>query len=162
MLFRMYHAEWGGKPPAAVLAATKRPHQHSVPGASPTISGRRGYPAIKTTLSVLRRPSSENKNSACLVWHYHDDDLPGVAQRSDLSIRGLPFAKVSTGKIATSEIRQKNTANAFAAWERLGSHKTKNPTGTEPYAALERLGRLRRLGEPASFDHKGPDWFAVN
>jgi len=116
---------------------------HSVPLATVLAEGVRNQPDVSVLAAI-----EQNKLSV-LVWHYHDDDLPGAAAALDLSIRGLPV-KSSTAKLRHFRI-DKDHSNAFAAWERLGSPQ--NPAD-EQYAALEKAGQLTELGEPASLTIK--------
>jgi xylan 1,4-beta-xylosidase len=54
---------------------------------------------------------------AVLVWHYHDDDVPGPDAKVELAVRGLPrdFSRVVHYRIDADH------SNAYAAWQRLGS-----------------------------------------
>jgi xylan 1,4-beta-xylosidase len=80
-----------------------------------------------------------------LVWHYHDDDLPGPAAQIDIRLDGL-----SNNALAATQYRiDQEHSNAFAAWKRLGSPAAPTP---EQYAELEQAGQLAQLGGPTSFD----------
>ena len=54
---------------------------------------------------------------AILVWHYHDDDVPGADARIELAIAGLPRG---TPRLTHYRIDDGHS-NAYAAWQRLGS-----------------------------------------
>jgi len=73
--------------------------------------GVRGAPDV----GVMASRSPEE--IAVLVWHYHDDDVPGPDAQVELVIRGLPrdFSRVVHFRIDASH------SNAYAAWQRLGS-----------------------------------------
>jgi xylan 1,4-beta-xylosidase len=83
-------------------------------------------------------------NQRCLwvlVWHYHDDDLPGPQAAVELSVDGLPFAR---GEAKLEHFRiDEDHSNGFSAWKRMGSPQ--NPT-PDQYAALENAGQLAALG----------------
>jgi xylan 1,4-beta-xylosidase len=74
---------------------------------------------------------------AVLLWHYHDDDLPGPDAAISLKINGI------RGKAPTSatlfRIDDAN-ANAYAAWKRMGSPSAPNMT---QYEAMEQASVMR-------------------
>ncbi|WP_028965028.1 GH39 family glycosyl hydrolase [Sphingomonas phyllosphaerae] len=53
---------------------------------------------------------------AVLVWHYHDDDVPGAEAAVTLAVRG-----VRGGTRATLWRVDGENANAFAAWKKMGA-----------------------------------------
>jgi xylan 1,4-beta-xylosidase len=76
-----------------------------------------------------------------MVWHYHDDDVPGPDAAVALRFSGLPWADQD---IVLRHYRiDEDHSNAFTAWKRLGSPQT---LSQEQYAALEAAGRLAALG----------------
>ncbi len=78
-----------------------------------------------------------------LVWHYHDDDVPGPDAAVMLTLAGLPF---DVGEARLTHFRiDEDHSNAFAAWRRMGSPP--NPT-TKQYTALVQAGQLATLGPP--------------
>ncbi len=80
---------------------------------------------------------------AVMVWHYHDDDVPGPDATVQLSLKGLPFA---SGDARVTHYRIDDThSNAYAVWKRMGSPVA--PTRPQ-YTALEAAAQLARLGEP--------------
>jgi xylan 1,4-beta-xylosidase len=101
--------------------------------------GVRGAPDVSALASL-------DRNKLCvLVWHYHDDDVPGPDAAVTLTVDGLPAA---AGQAQLAHYRIDAThSNAFAAWQRLGSPPAPTP---EQYAQLEKAGRLERLEAPAT------------
>ena len=101
--------------------------------------GVRGAPDVSALASL-------DRNKLCvLVWHYHDDDVPGPDAAVTLTVNGLPAA---AGQARLTHYRIDTThSNAFAAWQRLGSPPAPTP---EQYAQLEKAGRLERLDAPAT------------
>jgi xylan 1,4-beta-xylosidase len=86
--------------------------------------------------------ASLDKGRLCvLVWHYHDDDVPGPAAAVNLMLDGLEFDKAVIEHFRIDE----EHSNSFAAWTKMGAPP--QPTA-EQYAQLERSGRLAPL-EPA-------------
>jgi xylan 1,4-beta-xylosidase len=78
-----------------------------------------------------------------LVWHYHDDDLPGPAAAVELSVGGLP---ADAGRVLLHHYRiDENHSNAYAAWKALESPSQPTP---EQYARLERAAQLALLTSP--------------
>ncbi|MEH3104957.1 MAG: beta-xylosidase [Sphingomonas phyllosphaerae] len=55
---------------------------------------------------------------AVLVWHYHDDDVPGARAAVTLALRGM---KGGARARATVWRVDGDHANAFAAWKKMGS-----------------------------------------
>jgi xylan 1,4-beta-xylosidase len=79
-----------------------------------------------------------------MIWHYHDDDLPGPDAAVELEVRGLPTAAESV-QVRHYRIDEEHS-NAFTAWKRMGEPQSPSP---EEYALLEEAGRLAQLAPPA-------------
>ncbi|MFT4637322.1 MAG: xylan 1,4-beta-xylosidase [Verrucomicrobiales bacterium] len=79
---------------------------------------------------------------AIMLWHYHDDDLPGSDAFIDLLIDGLSD-NVKSSSLKHYRIDEMHS-NAFSAWKRMGCPQKPTP---EDYAKLEAAGRLAQLGE---------------
>jgi xylan 1,4-beta-xylosidase len=78
-----------------------------------------------------------------LVWHHHDDDVPGPSAQIELSFDQLA---VPDGPVLLQHFRiDKDHSNAFEAWKRLDSPQ--RPT-LEQYAGLERASQLALLTSP--------------
>lgn len=75
-----------------------------------------------------------NERIAVLLWHYHDDDVPGADAAVNLKIKGMrePFS-------ATLWRVDGERANSFAAWKAMGSPQSPNAT---QYADLEKASEL--------------------
>jgi xylan 1,4-beta-xylosidase len=54
-----------------------------------------------------------------LVWHYHDDDVPGPDAAVELALTGLPV-KEGAARLTHYRIDDRHS-NAYAEWQRLGS-----------------------------------------
>ena len=97
--------------------------------------GVRGDPDVSALASL-------DRNQLCvLVWHYHDDDVPGPAAAVTLNIDGLPAA-MSQVKLEHFRIDDEHS-NAFTAWKRLGSPQ--HPTAAQ-YAPAGEGGPACRAG----------------
>jgi xylan 1,4-beta-xylosidase len=94
--------------------------------------GVRGKPDV----GVLA--SKEGHKLAILVWHYHDDDIPGDSAQVSLTVSGL--ARTQT-KITHYRIDDTHS-NVYSAWRRMGSPIA--PSDAQ-YAELEQASRLSEL-----------------
>lgn len=104
-------------------------------------SGVRG----KADVSALA--SLDGNKLAILVWHYHDDDLPGPDAAVSLNLSGLP---ISAGSAKLTHYRIDEThSNSFTLWKALGSPQ--QPTPAE-YAELEQAGKLATLDTGATLN----------
>jgi xylan 1,4-beta-xylosidase len=101
--------------------------------------GVRGAPDVSALASL------EAKRLSVLVWHYHDEDLPGPDAAVELAINGLPI----TGDNARFKHFRidDNHSNAFLAWKRMNSPQTPTP---EQYAQLEAAGQLSPIDAPGT------------
>jgi xylan 1,4-beta-xylosidase len=101
--------------------------------------GVRGRPDVSALASI-------DANKLCvLVWHYHDDDVPGPTANIAVQLSGLP-QKTEKAKLVHFRIDDEHS-NAFTAWKAMGSPQ--NPTA-EQIARLEKAGQLTSMGEPKS------------
>ena len=101
---------------------------------------RRG---VRAQPDVAALGSLDRKKLSVLVWHYHDDDVPGPAAEISLVLGGLPAA---LGEARLQHFRvDEDHSNGFAAWKRMGSPQ--QPTADQ-YAQLEKGAQLASLGAP--------------
>src|SRR5665213_1128338 len=100
-------------------------------------SGVRGQPDVSALASL-----DQNK-LAVLVWHYHDDDVPGPDATVDLTLDHLPLP--NGGFTMTRYRIDAHHSNAYAAWRRMGSPL---PLSDEEFSQLEKAGQLAELPEP--------------
>ena len=104
--------------------------------------GRFSSPACAANPDVSALASLDNNKLAILVWHYHDDDVPGPDANVSLALAGLPSASGAT--LAQYRIDAAHS-NSYTVWKAMGSPQT--PSATQ-YAELEKAGQLAEL-EPA-------------
>jgi xylan 1,4-beta-xylosidase len=98
--------------------------------------GVRGAPDVSALAGL-------DQNKLCvLVWHYHDDDVPGPAAAISLNLSGLPSP--SNVKVTEYRIDQEHS-NSFAAWRKMGSPQSPSP---DQYAELEKAGGLAQIDTP--------------
>jgi xylan 1,4-beta-xylosidase len=117
-------------------------------------NGVRGQPdvsaiaVISSNLIPAHAQAQYTPSISILLWHYHDDDLPGPAAEITLTLTGVS----GTGRPgrAPPPIEQRideDHSNAFAAWKKMGSPQQPTP---EQYAQLEKAGQLTQLGSTES------------
>jgi xylan 1,4-beta-xylosidase len=76
-----------------------------------------------------------------LVWHYHDDDVPGPDATVEIKLEGLPLR---SGKARIRQYRiDGEHSDAFTAWQNMGS--LPDPS-EQQYRTLEKAGRLTAMG----------------
>jgi xylan 1,4-beta-xylosidase len=127
-LFRMCHY-LGGQRVAATSSAT-------IPLATMLHSGVRGAPDVSALAT------SAPDRTCVLVWHYHDDDLPGPSANVSLTLTGL---SLPDGPARLTHYRIDAThSNAFTVWQNLGSPATPTPA---QYAQLRSAGQLQTLAD---------------
>jgi xylan 1,4-beta-xylosidase len=79
---------------------------------------------------------------AIMLWHYHDDDLPGPDAAVTLKIPGLSPA-MSSAKV-TRYLIDETHSNAFTVWKLQG--EPAKPSAAQ-YAELEQVGQLAKVTE---------------
>ena len=130
-VFRMFSKMAGDRVAAESSAA--------VPLDSLLKDGVRGAPDVAALAS--REPS----RLSVIVWHYHDDDVPGDDAAVSLTVSGLPSA-LREAKLTHYRIDDAHS-NAYAAWKRMGAPIAPS---REQYDALEATSRLTLFEEPKS------------
>jgi xylan 1,4-beta-xylosidase len=84
-----------------------------VPLATIVEGGVRGAPDVSALASL------ESNRLAVLVWHYHDDDVPGPDAAVELALTGLRL-KEGAARLTHYRVDDRHS-NAYAEWQRLGS-----------------------------------------
>jgi xylan 1,4-beta-xylosidase len=125
-VFRMF-GHMGGE-----LVAVESPAAASLE----TISrqGVRGAPEVNALASL------QDRKLCVMVWHYHEDALPGPPAEIDLDLAGLPVQSASA-RLEHYRIDDDHS-NSFAEWKRMGSPE--NPT-PEQCVRLENAAKLTLL-----------------
>jgi xylan 1,4-beta-xylosidase len=104
---------------------------------------------IRTQADVSALASVDGKKVCVLVWHYHDDDVPGPEANVEIALDTLPLAN---GPARLQHFRiDAAHSNAFEVWKNLGSPQSPAP---EQYSQLERAGRLASHEGPQSIEVK--------
>ena len=106
-------------------------------------SGVRGTPDVAALASL----DAAKRQVAILVWHYHDDDVPGPDAAVALTLAGLPAGAAQTARVTHYRVDAQHS-NAYAVWKSLGSPVA--PTRPQ-YTQLEAAAQLAPLsGAPAT------------
>jgi len=100
---------------------------------------RRG---VREQPDVSAFASRDGNKLYVMLWHYHDDDLPGPAADVELRLSNLPLPN-GTATVEHYSI-DADHSNAYSAWQRMGSPQHPTP---EQFAELEQAGQLAE-GEP--------------
>lgn len=71
---------------------------------------------------------------AVLLWHYHDDDVAGAVAQVKLDLAGMKAGSATLWRVDGDH------ANAFTAWQRMGSPQSPNE---KQYAELEAASAMQ-------------------
>ncbi len=85
--------------------------------------------------------SKDKRTAAVMLWNYHDADKQDKGEPLQISINGIPSAKVT---ITQYRIDAEHS-NAYEVWKKMGSPQ--NPTNAQ-IAQLEKAGHLQTLANP--------------
>ena len=100
-------------------------------------SGVRGQPDVSALASL------DDGRLCVLLWHYHDDDVPGPDAEVDLALHGLP---PGFGRAALRQFRvDHDHGNAYTVWQNLGAPVA--PSAGQ-MTLLEQAGKLAALESP--------------
>jgi xylan 1,4-beta-xylosidase len=100
---------------------------------------------VRGTPDVSALASLEARKLSVLLWHYHDDDVPGPDAAVELAVSGLPLVR---GEARLQHYRiDESHSNSFAAWKRMGSPIAPDE---KQYAELEAAGKLAQMEAPAT------------
>ena len=108
---------------------------------------RRG---VREKPDVAALSSLDRNTVSVLVWHYHDDDVPGADAEVKLRLENLP---PRAGDLRVRQWRiDEDHSNAYAAWQDMDSPQQPTP---EQYAQLEKAGQLTEIAEPVTITDEG-------
>ncbi len=106
-------------------------------GAAGAVGGVRDKPDV-TALASL-----DANKLAVLVWHYHDDDVPGPAAEVSLDLTGLPAAANGSARL-THWLIDDEHSNAYTLWKKMGSPAGPNAS---QYRQLVAAGQLAQYAD---------------
>ncbi len=99
-------------------------------------SGVRAAPDVAAFASL----DPATRQLAVLVWHYHDDDVPGPDAAVTLSFAGLPLS-LATARVTHTRVDELHS-NAYALWKSLGSPVAPSRPQYAQLAAASQLAPL--------------------
>jgi xylan 1,4-beta-xylosidase len=132
--FKMFSKMSGKR--VAVTSSGEIPVERII--ANGAAGGVRGDPDVAALASL------DANQLAIMVWHYHDDDVPGPAAEVSLAIAGLPAAANGNPVIRHWRIDDEHS-NAFSLWKKMGSPAGPNAS---QYRQLVAAGQLGQLSDP--------------
>ena len=97
--------------------------------------------SVRSEPDIGALATRDTRSIAVLVWHYHDDNLPGAAPSVSMTIDGVPAREVRLTHFRIDE----DHSNAYTAWQRMGSPQSPTPGQR---TTLGRAGRLEELAPP--------------
>jgi xylan 1,4-beta-xylosidase len=102
--------------------------------------------------SVRKEPdvqafASRGERAVTVVWHYHDDGVPGPDAAVELTVRGVD-AGANPVRLTHYRIDDRHS-NAYTAWRDMGSPQKPSP---EQRAALQKVSELTRLEDAKALE----------
>jgi xylan 1,4-beta-xylosidase len=100
---------------------------------------------VRSNPDVSALASMDKGKLAVLLWHYHDNDVPGPDAQVELNLTGLA---IPDGQVKFQQfLIDADHSNSYEAWKRMGQPMQLSPT---QYAKLEAAGKLAELDQPKS------------
>jgi xylan 1,4-beta-xylosidase len=106
--------------------------------------------SVRKEADVHAFASRGDRALSVLVWHYHDDGVPGPDATVELAFQGVETAG-QQARLTHYRIDDRHS-NAYTAWQQMGSPQKPSP---EQRAALTKASELARLEEPKMVAVKG-------
>ena len=75
---------------------------------------------VRDQADVGVQASLEGDRLSVMVWHYHDDDIPGPDAAVNVSLQNLPKRFAKGAKLTHFRV-DKEHSNSYAAWLKMGS-----------------------------------------
>jgi len=105
---------------------------------------------VRERPDVAALASRDARRATVLVWHYHDDDVPGPAADVSLQIEGLGIER---GKAKLRHFRvDADHGNAYTTWQSMGSPAA--PSSAQ-YARMEKASELATVPGASSVEVAG-------
>ncbi len=98
--------------------------------------------SVRDEVDVNAFASKGAKSASVMVWHYHDDNIPGADAPVEVKLTGLPGKAI---KLTHYRIDQKHS-NSYEAWKQMGSPQSPTPA---QITQLEKAGQLQQLAAPS-------------
>jgi xylan 1,4-beta-xylosidase len=98
------------------------------------------HDGVRDRPDVAALASRDDRRLTILLWHYHDDDVPGPPADVSLQVGGLPASTIALH--VRRYVVDADHGNAFTAWRQVGSPASLDASGR---ASLERASRLAEV-----------------
>jgi xylan 1,4-beta-xylosidase len=98
---------------------------------------------VRGQADVAALASLDEKKLCVLVWHYHDDDVPGPTAAVELTVQGLDKS-LKQARLTHHRIDGEHS-NAYTLWQKLGSPREPS---AEQQTALRKASELALWEEP--------------
>ena len=96
---------------------------------------------VREKADVSALAALDKNKLTVMLWHYHDEDVPGPRAAVELKLGGLP---IQSGVLELTHYRiDQSHCNAYSLWRKMGSPQ--QPTARQ-YAQLEKADRLTEIG----------------
>ncbi len=106
---------------------------------------------VRDAADVAALASLDDRKLCVMVWHYHDDDVPGPVAAVELTVHGLNKS-LHQARLTHYQIDDEHS-NAYTAWQKLGSPREPTP---EQRAVLLKAAELALWQEPQAVNvHDG-------
>ncbi len=103
--------------------------------------------SVRTEPDIHAFASRGERAVTVVVWHYHDDGVPGPDAAVELTVRGVN-AGANPVRVTHYRIDDRHS-NAYTAWRDMGSPQKPSP---EQRAALQKTSEPTRLEEPKAVE----------
>jgi xylan 1,4-beta-xylosidase len=97
---------------------------------------------VRQAPDVNAAATRDDGGVSILLWHYHDDDVPGPAAEIALEVDGLPDTTMSL----RHHRMDSSHSNAYAVWHAMGSPQS---IGADAYRQLDAAGKLALIEQEA-------------
>lgn len=109
-------------------------------------NGVRGDPDVGSVASL------DTGKLALLVWHYHDDDIPGPDARVHVDVKNLPLSFARGARLIHYRI-DRDHSNSYAAWQAMGSPIAPNERQRAELLKAARLSIIDNATLPLAISH---------
>ncbi|SES23998.1 GH39 family glycosyl hydrolase [Pedobacter rhizosphaerae] len=97
------------------------------------------------TTEIGALASKDDKSAGIMLWNYHDLDIPGVAEKVKVHLKGIKVKRMTV----TSYLIDSKHSNSYALWKKMGSPQ--NPS-TAQIRLLQKTGQLAQSATPKTMN----------
>ena len=104
---------------------------------------------VRDAADVGSVAARDGNRIAVLIWHYHDDDLPGPDAAVHLDLAHLPSVFRSGARLTEYRV-DRDHSNAYAAWLAMGSPEAPNDAQRATLLQASKLAMIGSENRPLS------------